>query len=570
MIEALALAWSAVVAATSLRAAGRSLAPSRARARVFPAGYTPPSVLLLRPCAGAEPSLAEALRSSAAAARAAGARVRFAVASRDDGAFPAATAIAGELRASGLDAEVLVTGPSAANAKSGQLAAALRLTPRLSASAEAPDRPAPGASSAAEVADIVAVADSDVLLREGDLTALLQPLADRAVGAAWMPPAEIASPLTLGDRASQAVLSGSLHAFPLLAGIDPGGMVGKLFAVRSSALDDAGGFGALTEILGEDMELARRLRAQGLAVAAVPGVAQSLARGRSARATLDRYARWLQVIRAQRPWLLPSYPLLFAALPLLLLLSLAGLPAWPAAAAAALALGARLLVALCGRRLTHGRFLPVTAMLDVILADALLLAAFGAALTTRELRWRGRKLSLIGGRLALTLVVLLCGLSEAFALPTVGKQGKNVSLEDADGHVTPMEEMLGKPILIVYEDKGSSQQNQAFKDELARLAKGDKYKNKVSLAAVADLTAYNYWPVKGFVKDAIRKESKKFGTTIFCDWTGHVRDGYTFRQGVSSIVLMDPSGKVLFASEGSMSAAQRKKAIDMLRAQVEG
>ncbi|RYE89125.1 MAG: hypothetical protein EOO75_12355 [Myxococcales bacterium] len=206
------------------------------------------------------------------------------------------------------------------------------------------------------------------------------------------------------------------------------------------------------------------------------------------------------------------------------------------------------------------------------------MTSFLRALTRRTVDWRGRSLSLTpsgrlvarAARIALPVALLTLGLSGAMALPKPGDNGKNVKLEDADGKVTLMETMLGKPILIVYEDKDSGKVNQAFKDELSKLAKGDKYKSAVALAAVADVTAYNYWPVKGFVKDSIRKESRKIGTTIFCDWDGHVRVSYAFTKGVSSVVLLNRQGKVVFAAEGKLSEADRKRAIDLLRAEVEG
>ena len=52
-------------------------------------------------------------------------------------------------------------------------------------------------------------------------------------------------------------------------------------------------------------------------------VARSMARGRRLRDAVARYGRWLTVIRAQRPALLTSYPLLFGAtVPLALLAGL--------------------------------------------------------------------------------------------------------------------------------------------------------------------------------------------------------------------------------------------------------
>ncbi len=90
------------------------------------------------------------------------------------------------------------------------------------------------------------------------------------------------------------------------------------------------------------------------------------------------------------------------------------------------------------------------------------------------------------------------------AYPFVPVRGEGCMVEDADGKKLETKAVKGKPLLIVYEDKDASKQNAELKKELGDLAKGDKYKSKIALAAVADLTSYDYWPVKGFVKDAIR------------------------------------------------------------------
>jgi len=105
---------------------------------------------------------------------------------------------------------------------------------------------------------------------------------------------------------------------------------------------------------------------------------------------------------------------------------------------------------------------------------------------------------------------------------------------------------------------------------LARLAAGDRYRGAVALVAVADVAGYDYWPVRGFVKDAIRKESVKQGTSIYCDWDGHVRRGLELDAGTSNVVLYGKDGSVIFADKGALSAARRGALLDLLRRQVEG
>lgn len=375
-----ALAWSIVVATISLEAWRRLARSARAVLPAGPKDARRAPVLIVRPCAGSEPQLERSLVSLRDARRSFPVRCRFAVADEGDAALPVARRACEALMSAGIDARVVITAAGGPNHKASQLAAAVALE--------------------SDVAGALLVADSDVDLAGADLDALVDPLfnsgdlagpsgAARA-DAVWAPPVEGGAPVTPGDRASAAVLGGSLHAFPVLASLDRQGLVGKLFAIRMDTLAAIGGFASLTAILGEDIEIARRIREIGGAVLVAPFAARSLASGRSWEQAVARYARWLVIIRAQRPWLLASYPALFFATPLILGLSLLGALSAPllALAAAALALGARLLIALGAARAAGRPVGLASAAADAVLADAVLALAFARALRTRTVVWR--------------------------------------------------------------------------------------------------------------------------------------------------------------------------------------
>lgn len=157
----------------------------------------------------------------------------------------------------------------------------------------------------------------------------------------------------------------------------------------------------------------------------------------------------------------------------------------------------------------------------------------------------------------------------ASALLPVGAPRPAAKTVDADGRELDLRAILAKPTLVLYEDKDSSKMNAAFKDELSKLAKGDRYRDAVALIPVADVQGYDYWPVRGFVKDAIRGESKKIGATIYCDWDGSFQRAANFRRGTSSVMLIGKNRKVLFASEGPLSKADTARVIELLRGEIE-
>lgn len=332
-----------------------------------------PAIALLRPCEGAEPDLLVNLLSSLRAHYAGPRRVLFLVPDADDPAYAVAASAVAVAHAEGLDAaEVVLTRPAQRqNRKVAQLVAGLAYCEEA----------------------IVVTVDSDVRLGDADLPALVAALdADPAVAAAFAAPVEVA-PQTLWDRISAALVGGSPQNFLALYGLYGlyGGvpsMAGALCALRRQALLRCGGFAGLLPYLGEDYELARRFTALGYRVALSREPARCSDGGRSRAEVIARVARWLTVVRGQRPLLLFTYPIFMAPTPVLLLTALL---------AQSLALGAYAVVLLatrallcCELRRTQAlRRGPLTAVAEVVSSELLLWAGLGRALRTRRIRWRG-------------------------------------------------------------------------------------------------------------------------------------------------------------------------------------
>jgi len=159
--------------------------------------------------------------------------------------------------------------------------------------------------------------------------------------------------------------------------------------------------------------------------------------------------------------------------------------------------------------------------------------------------------------------------SQAFGLVPAGALRPAGRVHDADDRTLDLRSINGKPILVLYEDKDSAKVNDALKADLSRLAKGDRYRTAVALVPVADVQSFDFWPVRGFVKDAIRSESKKQGATIYCDWDGNLQKAAGFRRGTSSVMLIGRDARVLFAHEGALPTEQRERLIALLRGEVE-
>jgi len=121
----------------------------------------------------------------------------------------------------------------------------------------------------------------------------------------------------------------------------------------------------------------------------------------------------------------------------------------------------------------------------------------------------------------------------------------------------------GKAALIVFEDKDAGKQNQAFKKRFAALQK--TLGGKVVLIPVADVSAYDYWPAKGFVKDALRDAGKKVGVKVYADWSGKGKTALAAPAKRSNLVLVDKTRKVLWASAGQLTKAQEDQLLDLVK-----
>ena len=170
---------------------------------------------------------------------------------------------------------------------------------------------------------------------------------------------------------------------------------------------------------------------------------------------------------------------------------------------------------------------------------------------------------------ALFALAAITSTASSDALPRVGDPRPTARAVDADGNVVDIGAVTGKPILVVYEDKASATLNTALKADLSRLARGDRYRNAVALVPVANVAEYDYWPVRGFVKDAIKDESQKIGATIYCDWDGSFRRPLGIAPNTSSVFLVGRDGRVLWSWQGLVPKEERERLIGLLRAEVD-
>lgn len=231
-----------------------------------------------------------------------------------------------------------------------------------------------------ELGDVhVLVIDADVAISTALVEALVGAL-ESGAAMAFAAPRALASD-GFAARAMSAVFFGSPHDFRLLFAMSAGApaLCGKAIALGPAARTL---WPQLADYAGEDLELASRLHASRERVVRVevPATVIISATLRWSEAHA-RLLRWMRVLRAHRPALYLTVPLVIAATPFVLLGA-----AWAPLFALALVVTRGVVATSLGAR-----------PLDALLAEAIIAGAWLHSLIDSDLVWRGRRFRLAKG-----------------------------------------------------------------------------------------------------------------------------------------------------------------------------
>lgn len=158
---------------------------------------------------------------------------------------------------------------------------------------------------------------------------------------------------------------------------------------------------------------------------------------------------------------------------------------------------------------------------------------------------------MIGRYSAVAAAIVCLSTHDARALPAVGTT-PGFEVFDGEDRAVKLAAFRGKPTLVVFEDKDASSQNETFKTRLGLTIQAKGIAKKLTVVPVADVSDYDYWPARGFVKQAIASASAKSGTTIYADWKADARKKLAAPSGKSTLVLVDAKGVVVWASMGAL------------------
>lgn len=154
--------------------------------------------------------------------------------------------------------------------------------------------------------DVLVVSDADVRVGPGYLAAVVEPLADPTVGLTTCLYRAVGG-RGLAGLVEALLVNTWFIPMALTAGLVPlRHAYGATIAVRRTALEDAGGFEALSDLLADDWALGRNVAAAGWRIVAPPHVVETYVDARTLSDVWRHQLRWVRTYRTCQPlgWVL--------------------------------------------------------------------------------------------------------------------------------------------------------------------------------------------------------------------------------------------------------------------------
>jgi hypothetical protein len=130
------------------------------------------------------------------------------------------------------------------------------------------------------------------------------------------------------------------------------------------------------------------------------------------------------------------------------------------------------------------------------------------------------------------------------------------TVETSNGNTIHLASLWGKPTVLFYEDRDSTQINQHVKEALTLRGQRTGLAQAVAVVAVANVQSFNFFPARNFVLAAVRNLEKRFSLPVYLDFRGSLTEPPTrFPAKGSTVVVLDAAGQALKEWRGPLTSA---------------
>lgn len=133
------------------------------------------------------------------------------------------------------------------------------------------------------------------------------------------------------------------------------------------------------------------------------------------------------------------------------------------------------------------------------------------------------------------------------------RRGWDAQLRDSSDAPVALSRWRGRPTVLFYEDRDSTEQNVPLKREIFARAKAHRLVGKAHVLGVANLHGFDWFPVKLFALSAVREAERKESVPVLVDWDRTLgAPPWSLPPGASSVVLLDADGRLVHAWTGPL------------------
>ncbi len=131
--------------------------------------------------------------------------------------------------------------------------------------------------------------------------------------------------------------------------------------------------------------------------------------------------------------------------------------------------------------------------------------------------------------------------------------GWDAQLRTSSDEPVTLSRWRGRPTVLFYEDKNSTEQNAALKRELFARARYHGLVGRANVLGVANLHGLNFFPANLFALSAVRDAEKKDSVPVLVDWNRTLSSPpWNLPPESSSVVLLDDTGRLVHAWSGPL------------------
>jgi predicted transcriptional regulator len=129
-------------------------------------------------------------------------------------------------------------------------------------------------------------------------------------------------------------------------------------------------------------------------------------------------------------------------------------------------------------------------------------------------------------------------------------------------HLAPL---FRRPTVLFYEDKDATPVNQHVKDALYAVGRERGLLESVTVVAVANVAAFDWFPARDFVLAAVRDIERKVHVPVYLDFKGALAaPPWNLSPKSSTVLVLNASGEVVWKVRGRLRDDEVKTLFDVL------